>query len=132
MNFNELGLKKEVVKVIEELGYASPTTIQERIIPLILEGHDIFGQSQTGTGKTLAFAATLLSKIETSGVTQALVLAPTRELAIQIEREIEGLGKYLPVKITCVYGSSSIEDQIHKLKRGVDIVVGTPGRVVDL
>ncbi|MEG2351245.1 MAG: DEAD/DEAH box helicase [Bacilli bacterium] len=132
MKFNELPIKEEILKAIEENGYVNPTEIQEKIIPLIFDGIDVLGQSQTGTGKTLAFAAAILSKVKNNKKVQALILAPTRELAIQIDREISGLGKYLKIKSTCVYGSSSIQSQIREIRSGVEIVVGTPGRVKDL
>lgn len=132
MKFKELNLKKEVLNAIEDKKFEEPTEIQEKIIPLILEGNDVLGQSQTGTGKTLAFGAPILSKLELSGITQTLILSPTRELAIQISKELIELGKNLNVSITCVYGSSSISEQISKLRKGSEIVVGTPGRVKDL
>ncbi len=132
MEFKELSIKSEVIKSIEEKGYSNPTDIQEKIIPLILKGKDVLGQSQTGTGKTLAFATAILTKVIYNHITQALILVPTRELAIQISKEIEELGKYTDIKTICVYGSSSIEDQIKKLKNGAEIVIGTPGRVKDL
>ncbi len=132
MEFKNILKNKDLLKVIEEKGFVSPTEIQQRIIPLILDKYDVLGQSQTGTGKTLAFGAPILENIKENGVTQTLILAPTRELAIQISREIEELSKYMNINITCVYGSSSIEDQIKKLKKGSEIVIGTPGRVKDL
>lgn len=132
MKFEELPIRKEVLQMIKEKGFESATDIQSKIIPLILEGKDVLGQSQTGTGKTLAFATAILTKIVENKKTQALILAPTRELAIQIEKEIEELGKYTSINAICVYGSSSIENQINGLKKGKEIVIGTPGRVKDL
>ncbi|MEG2322192.1 MAG: DEAD/DEAH box helicase [Bacilli bacterium] len=132
MDFKQLLKKKELLQVIEESGFTKATQIQEEIIPLILDGNDVVGQSQTGTGKTLAFAAPILETIEENKQIQTLVLAPTRELAIQIAREIEKYSKYTNISVTCVYGSSSIEDQIRSLKKGCEIVIGTPGRVKDL
>lgn len=132
MKFKNLNLKEEILKVIEKNGYTIPTKIQEEIIPIILEGNDVLGQSQTGTGKTLAFAAPILTKIKIGLGIQTLILAPTRELVIQISRDIEDLSQYTNIKTTCVYGSSSITDQINKLKKGSEIVIGTPGRVKDL
>lgn len=132
MKFNELIKNKDVLKVLEEMKYDTPTKIQEEIIPLILDGNDVFGQSQTGTGKTIAFALPVLENIVDNNKLQTLVLAPTRELAIQIERDIKVLTKYNDIKITCVYGSSSIEEQIKNVRKGAEIVVGTPGRVKDL
>ncbi len=132
MEFKELLKKKEVLRVIEENKYTIPTEIQEKIIPLILDGNDVLGQSQTGTGKTLAFAGPILETIEETKELQTLILAPTRELAIQISREFEDYSKYTNINVTCVYGSSSIENQIKDIKKGPEIVIGTPGRVKDL
>ena len=133
MKFNELELKKEIIKRIEELGYSEPTKVQEKLIPYINDSFDVLGQSQTGTGKTLAYAAGILNNIDfNTSDTKALIVTPTRELAIQVSREIEELGKYLNLMVVCVYGSSNIQDQIKKLKKNVDVVVGTPGRIKDL
>lgn len=132
MNFNQLNLKKEVLEAIDKLGFKTPTKIQEKIIPYILDGKDVIGQSETGTGKTLAFSAGILSKLEKNNYVKTLILTPTRELAIQIAKDIEELNVFCKYKILAVYGNSSIEKQIDTLKRNVDIVVGTPGRVMDL
>ena len=132
MKFEELIKKQELLNVLEEMNYITPTEIQEKIIPYILDGNDVLGKSQTGTGKTIAFALPILENIEENKKLQTLILAPTRELAIQIERDIEKLTKYIKISTTCVYGSSSIESQIKSIKRGTEIVVGTPGRVKDL
>ncbi len=131
--FNELGLSKEVLASIDKLGYVNPSPIQEEVIPLILEGNDIIGQAQTGTGKTLAFASGVLSKIDVKkSVVQCIVLTPTRELAIQVCDEFKSLNKSREFNLLAVYGGDSIERQIRALNKGVDIVVGTPGRVLDL
>ena len=132
MKFKELKLKKEILKSIENNGFDTPTEIQEKIIPLILEGNDVLGQSQTGTGKTLAFASPILTQIKENKHIQSIILSPTRELAIQIATEINEISKYQNINVTCVYGNSSIRDQIDSIKRGVEIVVGTPGRIKDL
>lgn len=131
--FNELGLGKNILKSIEEIGYIEPSKIQNEIIPLILNGNDVIGQAATGTGKTLAFAASILTMLDRkkTGV-KVIVLVPTRELAIQVSDEFEVLNKYAGFKILSVYGGSSIENQISSLKKGMDIIVGTPGRVIDL
>ncbi|NLC65660.1 MAG: DEAD/DEAH box helicase [Clostridium sp.] len=130
--FNELNLKKEVLKSIDEMGYEYPSEIQEEAIPVILDGKDIIGQAQTGTGKTLAFAAPILSKLKKSKSVKAVILAPTRELAMQVSEETRTIAKNSNVKILAVYGGSSIQNQLRELRRGVDIVVGTPGRMIDL
>ncbi len=132
MKFKDLIKNNNTLRVIEELGYDTPTKIQEEIIPLILDGNDVLGQSQTGTGKTIAFALPILENIEENNKLQTLILAPTRELAIQIERDIKLLAKNTNIKLTCVYGSSSMEEQIKNIRNGAEIVVGTPGRVKDL
>lgn len=133
MKFNELELRKEVLKAIEDMGFDTPTAIQEAIIPIILNGNDVLGRSQTGTGKTLAFLASILSTITLDkGSVKAIVVAPTRELAIQINDDLKKLITYLKIRSLCVYGNSSMETQIKELNRGVDIVIGTPGRILDL
>lgn len=132
MKFNELLTRKEILKVLEENQFTEPTEIQKQIMPFILDGKDVLGQSQTGTGKTLAFAGPILEQIEENKKTQTLVLAPTRELALQIASEINQYAKYMNINVTCVYGSSSIEEQIRHLRNGSEIVIGTPGRVKDL
>ena len=131
--FKELGLSDAVVDAIDSLGYKNPTKIQEQIIPEIMSGNDVIGQAQTGTGKTLAFAASILSKIDVvaPGV-KAIVLTPTRELALQVCDEFKTLSKNSKFELLPVYGGSSIETQIRSLKKGTDVVVGTPGRVLDL
>ena len=117
--FYDLGLSKLVLQGIEMMGYVMPSPIQEKAIPVLLEGKDIIGQAQTGTGKTLAFGSVLLSCIEKSqqGV-QALILSPTRELALQIDEELRRIGKYTRLSIVSVYGGSEIEKQIRALKSG--------------
>ncbi|MEF9933893.1 MAG: DEAD/DEAH box helicase [Clostridium sp.] len=132
-NFNELGLKEDILKAIEAMNYTVPSKIQEKAIPVILEGNDIIGKAQTGTGKTLAFAAPILCGIEQERCKiKALVLAPTRELALQVNDEVKRLSSFSRVKALAVYGGDSIDRQIREIKRGIDFVVGTPGRVLDL
>lgn len=134
MLFNELNLSEEVLKAIEELGFKEATDIQAQSIPLLLEGRDVIGRSNTGTGKTAAFgipAIERISKDEKNGV-EVLILCPTRELAMQACEEIKKFSRYMRwVKPCAVYGGASMEKQIHELKRGANIVVGTPGRVMD-
>ena len=134
ITFVELGLSQEVLKGIGHMGYVNPSPIQEKAIPVLLEGHDMIGQAQTGTGKTLAFGSVLLSQLQKreSKKPQALILSPTRELALQIHEELKRIGKFTKLSIVSVYGGSEIERQIRDIKKGVDIVVGTPGRVQDL
>ncbi len=131
--FESLGLQPEFVQAVEKMGFSEPTPIQSAAIPLLLEGRDVIGQAQTGTGKTAAFMLPLLQRLEPSnGHPQALVLAPTRELAKQVAEATEQLAQKTRVKVLAVYGGQSYEIQIRALKRGVDVVVGTPGRLLDL
>ena len=132
--FEKLGLSEELLKSINELGFEKPTPIQENIIPVILEGYDVIGQAQTGTGKTAAFGLPILQKIDvTRYQPQALILCPTRELCLQIADDLNDYSKYIDnLKVLPVYGGSSIESQIKTLKRGVHVVVATPGRLLDL
>jgi len=131
--FSTLNLRPELEQAIAALGYEEPTPIQSGIIPLMLEGHDVIGQAQTGTGKTAAFALPILNNLHNGLRTpQALILAPTRELALQVADSFSELGQFCHVRVCTVYGGSSYNRQISQLKRGVDIVVGTPGRLLDL
>ena len=133
ISFKDLNLNKEVLKSIEDLKYETPTMIQTKIIPLLIEGHNLIGQSQTGTGKTLSYAAGILSKINKENKNiKVLVLTPTRELSIQVCEEFKTLNKYLNYNIMALYGGSNIGNQINELKKKKDIIVGTPGRIIDL
>ena len=131
--FKELTLNKYLIKALDEVGYETPTPIQAQTIPLLLEGKDVLGQAQTGTGKTAAFALPLLSNIDTKQKNpQLLVLAPTRELAIQVAEAFQKYAKHIPgFHVLPVYGGQEYGGQIRALKRGVHVVVGTPGRVMD-
>jgi len=130
--FAELGLNEKIVRAISELGYESPTPIQAQSIPVYLTGGDLIGQAQTGTGKTAAFALPIIQRIDLSNsATQALILAPTRELAVQVAGGIYDLGKHTGVRVVPVYGGQPIDRQFRALKNGAHIVVGTPGRVLD-
>ncbi len=132
ITFRDLNLKEEILKAIDDLGYVNPSPIQAKAIPIAIEGHDIIGQAQTGTGKTAAFGCSLLNNIVKTGNIAAIVLAPTRELAIQVYEELSKLSKYEKLRILPIYGGDSIQKQLRELKKGVDVVVGTPGRVLDL
>lgn len=130
--FNELNLSDELLKAILEMGFEEPSPIQKQAIPTMLENEDIIGQAQTGTGKTAAFSIPIIEKINTkSKATQAMILCPTRELSIQVAEEINKLSKYKGVSVVPIYGGQPIERQIRSLKMGVQVVVGTPGRVID-
>ena len=133
--FLDLGLQEPINRALTDLGYEKPTVIQEKAIPQIISStEDLKAFAQTGTGKTAAFSLPILELIDQTNVnTQAIILSPTRELAVQIGKNIEDFSKYLPnLKVATVYGGANIEEQIRKLKKGVQIVVGTPGRTVDL
>ncbi|HUG34025.1 MAG TPA: DEAD/DEAH box helicase [Anaerolineales bacterium] len=132
IEFTSLNLREEIVQAITELGYAEPTPIQTGMIPLMLTGVDVVGQAQTGTGKTAAFALPILNNFTRQKNPQALILAPTRELALQVADSMIEYGKHLGVRVLTVYGGQPYGPQIGGLKRGVDIVVGTPGRLNDL
>jgi ATP-dependent RNA helicase DeaD len=131
--FEEFGLIDELMKAIGDVGYETPSPIQLKTIPILLEGRDIVGQAQTGTGKTAAFALPALQKIDTStSKVQVLVLTPTRELAIQVAEAFHTYAKHLGrVRVLPVYGGQSISQQIKHLRSGVQVIVGTPGRVMD-
>jgi ATP-dependent RNA helicase DeaD len=131
--FSQLGLQPQLVDAITDLGFINPTPIQSKIIPLMLAGHDVIAQAQTGTGKTAAFALPILQKLELDrDGTQALVLDPTRELAVQGAQAICEYGSHLDVQVLAVYGGQPYNRQISRLRQGVDIIVGTPGRLLDL
>jgi len=130
--FADLGLKKEVVDAIDKLGFKHPTKIQAELIPLALTGVDILGQAKTGTGKTAAFGLPLLHMIEKGDSMIAIILAPTRELAVQIKQDIEELSGDTGLKVCAIYGGQSINVQADQLRKGPEIIVGTPGRVLDM
>ncbi len=133
LRFEDLKLSNEIKKAIADMGFEEPSPIQAQAIPYILEGKDVIGQAQTGTGKTAAFGMPILEMVDTEDNNlQAVVLCPTRELAIQVSEEIRKLAKYKHgIKILPVYGGQPIDRQIKALKKGVQIVIGTPGRVMD-
>jgi len=131
--FSQLGLQQQLVQTVSDLGYITPTPIQSKIIPLMLDSQDVIGQAQTGTGKTAAFLLPILQTLERDQRSiQALVLAPTRELAMQIAKATNEYGGCLNVRVLAVYGGQPYGPQINRLRQGVDIVVGTPGRLLDL
>ncbi len=132
-HFSELGISEEILRALTDMGIEKPSPIQAQGIPPVMEGYDVIGQAQTGTGKTAAFGIPVLEKVDTSvNSTQALILCPTRELAVQVSEELGRIAKYLrQVKIEVIYGGDSIERQMRSLRKGVHIVVGTPGRVMD-
>ncbi len=132
-SFAAIGLRNSVLKGIEACGFKHPTKTQAMLLPAILSGKDILGQAKTGTGKTAAFALPLLHSLEKDKQFQALILAPTRELAIQITAEIEELGQFTPIRSVCLFGGQAVRQQAGQLQRGGgQIIVGTPGRIMDM
>jgi len=129
--FDELGLNKELLLALKENGYTTPFPIQEKAIPIILQGNDVIGQAHTGTGKTAAYSLPILMKMKNARNAQALVLVPTRELAIQVAGEMNKLAKYTEIKVAAIYGGQNMRNQIIRLERGVHIIVATPGRLID-
>jgi ATP-dependent RNA helicase RhlE len=133
-SFLDFKLNKQLLMAIEEAGYQNPTPIQEKAIPLALAGHDVMGVAQTGTGKTAAYILPILMKIKYAQGKhpRALILAPTRELAMQIDEVITTFSKYLDIRHTCIYGGLGPKTQIETIQQGVDILVATPGRLMDI
>ncbi len=133
IRFEELGLMPQIMRGIQEMGFEETTPIQAQAIPVVMEGRDVIGQAQTGTGKTAAFGIPMLQKIDPdSKKLQVLILSPTRELAIQVSEELRNLSKYMHgIKVLPIYGGQDISKQIRSLKGGVQMIVGTPGRVMD-
>ena len=135
MSFNSLNLSKELMDAINTKGYKEASPIQEQVIPLIIDGHDILASAQTGTGKTAGFVLPLLQFIQNTPINdksiKGLILTPTRELAAQVADSIRDYGSNLNIKTIVLYGGVSINPQIYKLRKGVDIVVATPGRLLD-
>jgi len=138
MSFAKLGLSQSLLRAIKEQGYSAPTPIQEKAIPLIIEKRDILAAAQTGTGKTAGFTLPMLHRLSHTHPQmqkkqiRALVLTPTRELAAQVHESIQTYGKHMPYKSTVIFGGVGINPQIATLRRGVDIVIATPGRLLDL
>jgi len=139
MSFEELGLSSEVLRAVTEQGYNNPTPIQSKAIPIVLRGGDVMASAQTGTGKTAGFTLPLLQRLSQQepapsrkrGAVRALILTPTRELAAQIAESVQMYGKHLDLKSAVVFGGVSINPQISQLRRGVDILIATPGRLLD-
>ena len=137
MNFDELNLAPAILRAVQEQGYTAPTPIQAQAIPVVLGGHDLLAGAQTGTGKTAGFTLPMLQLLSTrpaakAGAIRALVLTPTRELAAQVEEAIRAYGQYLELTSTVIFGGVGMNPQINRIARGVDILVATPGRLLDL
>lgn len=136
MSFEPLGLSSKLLRAIADQGYEAPTPIQAQAIPAILEGHDVLASAQTGTGKTASFTLPILHRLTVSSQgrnrkVRALILTPTRELAAQVENSVKTYGKYMPIRVASVYGGVRMGPQVAKLQRGVDILIATPGRLLD-
>lgn len=132
-SFSQLGLSPHRVECLEALEFTEPTAIQAQAIPLLLEGNDMIGQAQTGTGKTAAFSLPILERVDPQvAAVQALILTPTRELAVQVQQAIHSFKSDRKLRVLAIYGGQSIDRQISQLRRGVQVVVGTPGRMLDL
>jgi len=132
MKFEDLPIRQELKRGIADIGFTAMFPIQEHAMPTLLKGRDVIGQAKTGTGKTAAFGVSMIERLDwASRNVQSLVLAPTRELALQVTDDINSYAKYTPIRATAIYGGVSIEGQINDLRRGVQIVVGTPGRIID-
>lgn len=131
MTFDELGLSAPILEAVKECGYETPTPIQEQAIPIVLEGKDVIGASQTGTGKSAAFALPLLTRIEPNGQPQVLVLEPTRELADQLAEAFRTYARHTDIKVALLYGGIGYGKQTEELKAGAEVIVATPGRLVD-
>ncbi len=132
MSFQDFGLLDAVIHGVQSMGYSEPTPIQLRAIPIVLEGKDLMGSAQTGTGKTAAFALPLLTKIEKHGSLRILVLEPTRELAAQVETAFRDYSRFMDVEIGLIHGGVGFGNQRAALKKGLDVLVATPGRLIDL
>ncbi len=136
MNFEQLGLAPELLRAIAQQGYTQPTPIQQKAIPVVLEGHDLMACAQTGTGKTAGFTLPVLQRMHTQrrprGIIHTLILTPTRELAAQVSENLAAYGQHLPFRSLVVFGGVKIGPQIRRLQQGVEIVVATPGRLLDL
>ncbi|MCB1894175.1 MAG: DEAD/DEAH box helicase [Zoogloeaceae bacterium] len=140
MKFADLGLLPELQRAVADAGYTEPTPIQQQAIPIVMHGLDVMGGAQTGTGKTAGFTLPMLHRLARHASTstsparhpvRALILAPTRELAMQVHESVQTYGKYLPLRSTCIYGGVDMNPQMQELRRGIEIVVATPGRLLD-
>ncbi|MBR5214292.1 MAG: DEAD/DEAH box helicase, partial [Akkermansia sp.] len=131
MTFDELGLAAPILEAVKDCGYETPTPIQQQAIPVVLEGKDVIGASQTGTGKSAAFALPLLTRIEANGLPQVLVLEPTRELADQLAEAFRTYAKHTDIKVALLYGGIGYGKQTEELQKGAEVVIATPGRLVD-
>ena len=140
IGFTDLGLRPELLQAVQEAGYTSPTPIQQQAIPLALEGRDLIGLAQTGTGKTAGFTLPIIERLLEEGYghiktgahrVRVLVLTPTRELCVQVEESFRKYGKHTTLRVAPIYGGVGVEPQTKQLRKGVDVIVATPGRLLD-
>jgi superfamily II DNA/RNA helicase len=131
MEFENMNLRQQTLAALGSMGYESPTEVQEKVIPLIIEGRNVVARSKTGTGKTAAFGIGIVERLASKSAKKALVLAPTRELTLQVCSELEKIAQNYPIRVVAVYGGYSINVQIQALRAGVEILVATPGRLLD-
>ena len=132
VSFESLGLRSSVLRGLKEAAYEQPTHIQVKLIPEIMAGHDVMGQAKTGTGKTAAFGLPIFHAADSDTPMQALILVPTRELAAQVSSELDNLGRFTPIRTSCIIGGESMRNQVQSVKHGGHIIVGTPGRIMDM
>ncbi len=130
--FDSMNLRKEILTALHEMKFDEPTEVQKQAIPLELEGKDVIVKSKTGSGKTAAFVIPILNSLEKSEKQAAMIITPTRELALQVTEVVRDIGKYLQLKAVTIYGGASINYQIREIKNGANIIIGTPGRIIDL
>ncbi|MDX9967233.1 MAG: DEAD/DEAH box helicase, partial [Sulfuricurvum sp.] len=130
--FDDFGLRSEIMQSIKYAGFTQPSPIQSMVIPVIMEGRDVVGQAHTGTGKTAAFGLPTLNKMHLKGGIETLIITPTRELANQVSDEIYKFGRHLGVRTVTIYGGSSYNRQIDLIERGAQVIIATPGRLLDM
>src|SRR5271170_408159 len=131
MSFTTFGLSAPILEGVKAMGYAEPTPIQLRAIPLVMSGRDLIGSAQTGTGKTAAFGLPILSKLKSHGACRCLILEPTRELAAQVETAFRDFARFTDLRIGLIHGGVGYGNQRDEMKRGIDVMVATPGRLID-
>ena len=129
--FRDMKIGEQIIAALDENGFEEAFPIQQAAIPVLLTGRDVIGQAHTGTGKTAAYSISMLEKLQPGSGIQGLVIAPTRELAVQISVEIEKFAKYTKLRVATIYGGQSMGPQLDAIKRGVEILVATPGRLID-
>ena len=130
--FDSMNLRKEILTALHEMKFEEPTEVQKQAIPLELEGKDVVVKSTTGSGKTAAFVIPILNSLEKNEKQAAMIITPTRELALQVTEVVRDLGRHMQLRAVTIYGGASINYQIREIKNGANIIIGTPGRLIDL